>query len=133
MLIYVDSNIVIYLIEQPLLFGPRATSRISTLTAAGDRIVASELTRLECRSNAVAAVNQKLLDEYDKFFDQAVALLMPLSTAVVDRATEIRGRYRFKTPDALHLGAAIEAGCHSFLTNDVRLSHFPNLTVELLP
>lgn len=95
--------------------------------------MASELSRLECRSNAVAAANQKLLDEYDQFFDQAVAVLMPLSTAVVDLATEIRGRHRFKTADALHLAAAIEAGCQSFLTNDLRLSRFPNLTVEILP
>jgi predicted nucleic acid-binding protein len=58
---------------------------------------------------------------------------MLLTTAVVDRATVIRGRYRFKTPDALHLAAAIEAGCQTFLTNDARLGGFPDLTVEALP
>ena len=133
MLIYLDSNILIYLIEQPPFLGARATARIAALTAAGDQIVASELSRLECRSNAVAAANQNLLDEYDQFFDHAVAVLMPLSAAVVDLATEIRGRHRFKTADALHLAAAVEAGCQSFLMNDLRLNRFPNLKVELLP
>jgi predicted nucleic acid-binding protein len=132
-LIYLDSNIVIYLIEQSPPFGMRTTGRITALRAAGDAIAASDLTRMECRSNAVAAADQVTLGLYDAFFGQAVARLMPLSTAVVDRATGIRGRYRFKTPDSLHLAAAIEAGCQVFLTNDLRLSKFPDLVVELLP
>ncbi len=133
MLIYLDSNIVIYLIERPPQFGPRASVRLAAAKAAGDHLVVSELTRLECRSDAIAAANQTLLDQYDEFFARAVVQVMPLSTAVVDLATEIRGRHRFKTADALHLAAAIEAGCQSFLTNDLRLSRFPNLTVEILP
>jgi uncharacterized protein len=132
-LIYLDSNIVIYLIEQSPSFGARATARITALTAAGDAIVVSDLSRLECRSNAVAVADQVTLDLYDVFFRQAVARLMPLSRSVVDRATEIRGRYRFKTPDSLHLAAAVEAGCQSFLTNDLRLNRFAGLVVELLP
>ena len=45
----------------------------------------------------------------------------------------IRGRYRFKTPDSIHLAAAVESGCQLFLTNDVRLNRFTDLTVEVLP
>jgi predicted nucleic acid-binding protein len=52
-LIYLDSHIVIYLIEQPAQFGLRASARLARLTTAGDEIVMSELTRLECRSNAL--------------------------------------------------------------------------------
>jgi predicted nucleic acid-binding protein len=132
-LVYLDSNIIIYLIEQSPSFGARATARIAALRTAGDAIVASDLSRLECRSNAVAAADQVTLDLYDVFFRQAVARLMPLSRSVVDRATEIRGRYRFKTPDSLHLAASVEAGCQSFLTNDLRLNRFADLAVELLP
>ena len=46
LLIYVDSCVVIYLIEQPPVFGPRATARIAALLARGDKILVSELTRL---------------------------------------------------------------------------------------
>ena len=133
MLIYPDSNIVIYLIEQPVSFGTRASARIAAAAAAGDRIVVSDLTRLECRANAVASGDQDTLAQYDAFFSQAVERIMPLTTAVCDRATIIRGQYRFKTPDALHLAAAVEAGCQLFLTNDTRLSGFPDLAIETLP
>ncbi len=35
--------------------------------------------------------------------------------------------------DALQLAAAVELGANVFLTNDVRLRSFPDLTVEVLP
>ena len=133
MLVYLDSNIVIYLIEQPTDFGPRASACISKRAATGDRIVVSDLTRLECRANAVASGDRVTLVHYDAFFRQAVEQVMALTTTVVDRATAIRGQYRFKTPDALHLAAAAEAGCQVFLTNDLRLGGFRDLIVEALP
>ena len=47
--VFLDTNIVIYLIEQPANFGPRAAARIAAAVAAGDTMVVSDLTRLECR------------------------------------------------------------------------------------
>jgi predicted nucleic acid-binding protein len=129
LLIYLDSCIVIYLIEQPPGFGPRAAA----LLAAGDKMVVSDLSRLECRCNPLAAGDAATLGQYDLFFTRAVDQVALLTTAVCDRSTEIRGRYRFKTPDALHLAAAFESGCQVFLTNDARLSRFTGLTVEALP
>ena len=37
-----------------------------------------------------------------------------------------------KTPDAIQLAVALEAGCGGFLTNDHRLSAFRSLTVVQL-
>jgi len=132
-LVYLDSNIVIYLIEQLAQLGPRATARIAEMAAAGDTLAVSDLTRLECRSIPVATGDQATLAQYDAFFSHGVERVVPLTTAVVDRATIIRGQHRFKTPDALHLAAAVEAGCRGFLTNDARLTGFPGIKVEILP
>ena len=133
MLIYLDSCIVIYLIEQAPGFGPRATNRIADALAAGDKLLVSDLTRLECRAKPLVAGDAALLADYDRFFTSVVEPIALLTTAVCDRATLIRGQYRFKTPDSLHLAAAVEAGCQVFLTNDMRLNRFPGLTVEVLP
>lgn len=130
---YLDSCIVIYLIEQTPGFGPRAANRIATALAAGDKLLVSDLTRLECRAKPLAAGDAALLGDYDRFFTSVVEPAVLLTTAVCDRATLIRGQHRFKTPDSLHLAAAVEAGCQVFLTNDTRLSRFPGLTVEVLP
>jgi predicted nucleic acid-binding protein len=133
LLIYLDSCIVIYLIEQTPGFGPRASSRVAALLANGDRMVVSDLSRLECRANPLTAGDTTTLGHYDLFFANSVEPVVPLTTAVCDRATEIRGKYRFGTPDALHLAAAVESGCRVFLTNDARLSRFTGITVEQLP
>ncbi|MBW3539280.1 MAG: hypothetical protein KY476_03345 [Planctomycetes bacterium] len=69
---------------------------------------------------------------------------MPLTGAMHTRASAIRGGHRYPAvapsqpkryglADALHLAAAIEAGCDVFLTNDHQLSNFPDITVEELP
>jgi hypothetical protein len=63
--------------------------------------------------------------DYDDFFADAVMEIVALSREVMGRATEIRARYGFKTPDAVHLAAAIVTSCDVFLTNDHRLDRFP--------
>jgi predicted nucleic acid-binding protein len=127
--IFLDSNIVIYLIEQTAIWGPKASSRIAASLANSDQFMTSDLTRLECHVGP-----QKSADfaTYDTFFTLSDVLMFPLSAAVCDRAAEIRARYRFKLADSLHLTAAIESGSSVFLTNDARLSAFSGLTVEIL-
>jgi predicted nucleic acid-binding protein len=43
---------------------------------------------------------------------------LPVSTAIAERAAEIRALYRLKTPDAIQAATALEAGCNAFLTNN---------------
>ena len=40
---------------------------------------------------------------FDDYFKEIVSEIISLSREVIDRATEIRARYEFKTPDAIHL------------------------------
>jgi predicted nucleic acid-binding protein len=57
---------------------------------------------------------------------------VPMATAVFERACHIRARHKFTLADTLHLAAAVEARCGAFLTNDHRLSSFPDIPVEVL-
>ena len=133
MLIYLDANIVIYLIEQPAGWGPRVTARIHTLRGNADTMAMSDLTRLECRVQPLATSNTARLAQFDAFFVSSDVQVFSLPAAVFDRATVVRARYRFKLADSLHLACAVEVGCDRFLTNDVRLSAFTDITVEVLP
>jgi predicted nucleic acid-binding protein len=132
-LIYLDANIVIYLIEQPAGWGPRAKTRIDALRANGDKMAVSDLTRLECRVQPLATNNTARLAQFSAFFISSDVQVFSLPAAVFDRATEVRAQYRFKLGDSLHLACAVEAGCDRFLTNDVRLSAFSDIPVEVLP
>ena len=51
---------------------------------------------------------------------------------MIDRATDIRARYGFRTPDAMHLAAAVVSGCDVFLTNDHRLDRFPDIAMDVI-
>lgn len=133
MLTYCDSVILIYYLDTVGPFNVRATNRLTTLLAAGDRIAASDLSRLECRVKPIRLGHSAVLTRFDTFFTLPDVQIVPLTTAVYDRATDIRARHSFRTTDALHLAAAIEAGCGSFLTHDLRLSKFTDIPVELLP
>lgn len=75
---------------------------------------------MECRVGAYQLGDAELLRRYDDFF--ARTTMFSMTAAVFDRAAELRARHRIKTPDALHLAAALEHGCDEFWTNDDRLT-----------
>jgi predicted nucleic acid-binding protein len=133
MIVYSDANILIYLIEQPPLWGPRAAARYASLRAANDEVVVSDLARLECRVGPLQTGNMKLLAQFDAFFAAPDVRVVPLNAAVCERAAQVRATYRFKALDSLHLAAAIVHGCDRFLTNDTRLSACTDIVVEVLP
>jgi excisionase family DNA binding protein len=48
MIVFLDTNIVIYAIESHVAFGVRARTRIAIAVAAGDSFMVSDLVRMEC-------------------------------------------------------------------------------------
>lgn len=50
----------------------------------------------------------------------------------LDRATEIRARYRCGVADSVHLAAALASGCDLFPTNDLRLTGFPDMQAVMV-
>lgn len=133
MLIYCDTVIVIYGVEATSLYQPRAQARLAAMRAAGDPLAVSDLTWLECRIKPIRLGDTALLANFTAFLTGPNVIKVPLSTPVYERATLIRAQYNYKLGDALHLAAAVEAGCGAFLTNDLRLSAFRGLPVEVLP
>jgi uncharacterized protein len=130
--VFLDTNLVIYLIEQPPVWGARTSVHIRAVRDAGDTLALSELVRMECRVGPLVQNDVALLAQYDAFFEGFDILVAAISRSVCDRATQIRATHRYRSLDALHLAAAIEAGCGLFLTNDQRLSSFPDIPVEIL-
>lgn len=129
MRMYLDAAPVIYTVEEVSPYAPA----VDTLLSASEVVqVASDLTRLECRIKPLRNGDAALLKDYDDYFHEAVAEIVILSREVIDRAAEIRAKYGFRTPDAIHLAAAIVSGCAMFLTNDHRLDRFPDITIKVV-
>lgn len=66
------------------------------------------------------------------FFAGVELVLAEVSSAVVERATDLRARYNLKTPDAIHYATAGETGATVFLTGDRALSRCTEVPVEVL-
>ena len=96
MLIYCDSVIPIYYFEGAPLFKARAMARLAALWTAGDTVAVSDLVRLECRMLPIRLGNAVQLADYDNLFGQPNVTLVPITTAVFDRATIIRARHNFQ-------------------------------------
>jgi len=131
--VFLDTNVLIYFIENPPSWGPRAVARLVVLGAAGDTPVVSDLTRMECRVKPLKTGDIALLAAFDGFFVSPGLEVVGLTAAVCDRPTLLRAGHNFKTPDALQLAAAIVHGCDRFLTNDKRLSACKDIPIEVLP
>jgi predicted nucleic acid-binding protein len=133
MQIYCDSGILMYYFDHTGSFNVRATNRLKALEAAGDWIAISDLVRLEYRIKPLFNGDNIKLSLFDAFCSQPNVQVVPMSTAVFDRAALIRVTHKFKLGDSLHLAAAMESRCDRFLTNDLRLSAFTGVPIEMLP
>jgi predicted nucleic acid-binding protein len=133
-MICLDTNCVIYLIENNPFWGPRTVARLATAKAAGDTVAICDLVRSECLVGPLRNGDTALLANYQQFFNSPAVQMLPLTAAVCERADEVRvaSAMQFELPDALHLAAAIVHGCGLFLTNDVRLVNCTEIAVELL-
>jgi predicted nucleic acid-binding protein len=133
-MICLDTNCIIYLIENNPVWGPKVVARLATARAAGDAIAVCDLARSECLVGPLRSGDAALLANYQSFFASPAVQTLPLTPAVCEKAAEVRvaSALRFELPDALHLAAALIHGCGLFLTNDARLARCTEIAVEVL-
>jgi uncharacterized protein len=112
--IYLDTCMIIGLIE-----GDTNQQTILKSSLPLHQIYSTELARLEARLLAVRQNNETALQQFDRFF--TVCEMIDLNRAVFELATTLGADSLLKTPDALHLAAAIQAECTEFWTNDKQL------------
>ncbi len=128
--IYLDSCIVIYLIEEHLTFAPIIES---LLTNQADAVLfISSLTEMECLVMPLRNQNQLLVDKFRNWFDDLIVLVN--TREVFHQGAQLRADHKsLKTPDAIHLATALHYGCDEFWTNDNRLSKIaPTLAKNIL-
>src|SRR5258705_40506 len=133
MLVYLDSVICIYAVDGAPSFKARAQARLAKMAAANDKPVISDLTWLEGRGKPIRLADAVALADMEAFLSGSDVIRWSMPSSVFERACRVRALHNLKLGDALHLAAAVENGCDLFLTNDHRLSMFPDILVEVLP
>lgn len=117
-LIYLDSCIVIYLVERHPIYEMLLRDKLAAVGQA--QLAVSPLVRIEVLVHPLRNQNTDLEQLYRLFLAEQISLSMP--EEVFDAALTLRVSNNLKTPDALHLATAQHHGCTQFWTNDERLA-----------
>ena len=117
-MIYLDSCIVIYAVEDDSERGERVRQRIAS--EADTEFAVSPLVLLECLIGPLRSGNPALRDHYQR----ALSLFRMLPSGVDEfaRAAELRALTGLRTPDAIHLATAQLGSADQLWTNDSRLT-----------
>lgn len=128
-LVYLDSSIIIYLVERHPVYAPQIESTLSK--AENISLVASPLVHLEVLCKPLQDEQGELVTLYRQFL--ATLRTLSIDNHTFDLALSLRVRHRLKTPDAIHLAVAKQHQCDFLWTNDNRLSAAAGaMTINLL-
>lgn len=132
MTLFLDANVIIYLVEGTKTIRDRASRIISRYRDAEEaRIAVSRLSWLECRIHPLRKRDQAMLKAYAGFFAAPDLLVVELSAPVIEVAAQLRAVLNLSTPDALQAASALQiAGPLRLFSNDRRLAKIPGLMVE---
>lgn len=126
----VDTAAFIYLIEASPVWLPVVRPLFAAADAGAIEIVTSSVTLLEVLVAPYRARNNVLAERFEALLTRSRGVsLVELSRQQLRRAAEIRARYGARTPDALQLAAALDAGCATFVTSDRRMPEVVGLRV----
>jgi predicted nucleic acid-binding protein len=127
--VYVDANILIYIVEGNKALTSALKQIVEALDAGALSAVTSELTLAEVLIGPLRNNDQKLASTYRSLLlSSKVLRTVPVSAAILERSAAIRCNSMTSLPDAIHLATAELAGCKYFLTEDRQLRVQPPLT-----
>ncbi len=114
-MVYVDTNILIYLLEKNERYVDGLILTMEQLLTEGQTFLTSVLTLSEFLA--------KRLDSSPTMFDDVQALsLAAIDETIACKAGLLQRQHTLKIGDALHLATSIERGCQTFFTNDAHLA-----------
>ena len=82
MIVYLDSNIVIYTVDDPPIWGAKAVTRLTALRSNGDTFMVSDLTRMECLVGPLKTGDAALENDYRAFFGSTGVKVAAITASV---------------------------------------------------
>lgn len=124
-----DTAPLIYFIEE----NPTYIETVRLFFEAMDRgsflVVTSTLTLLEVLVHPLRSNNTELAAEYRDILLNSKLMSLEVSNAIAERAAQLRATHNIRTPDAIQISAALEAGATHFFTNDIQLPDIPSIQI----
>lgn len=129
----VETAPYIYYVENHPVYADKVDAIFQIVESMTIEIKTSVITLSETLMKPIQSGDQLLTDSYRKLLTETNAIsLISITPELAEKAAYLRAQYNLRTPDALHIAAAIESGCDAFLTNDQGFSRVTELRVLLL-
>lgn len=120
--IFLDTNVLIYFIEDEGELGRQAFALIERMSERRDEVLTSALTLGEILTRPIEMSRQDIADRYESLLLSSGVRLLSFDRAGALAYARIRSDRSIKPPDALQLAVASSAGCDLFITNDRQLT-----------
>jgi predicted nucleic acid-binding protein len=124
-----DTAPLIYFIEE----NPAYIEMVGLFFEAMDRgdflVVTSTVTLLEVLVHPLRNNNIELATEYRDILLNSRLKTLEVSNAIAEQAAGLRAAHNIRTPDAIQISAALNAGATHFFTNDIRLPEIPSIQI----
>jgi predicted nucleic acid-binding protein len=121
-LIFWDTNLFIYLIEEHPDFGPKVEAIRNSMYRRADRLCTSALTVGEVLTGPTIRKDRVLLDLYKSILQPPLVSVLPFAWEATDHYAQIRADSSISRADAMQLACAAAASVDLFLTNDAHLN-----------
>ena len=131
--LYVETAPFIYYIEENPTYITRMDQIMAAIRQRPIQGICSVVTLAEVLPVPLKAKNAALVQAYEAILlDSREFECVSIDQRTAIKAARLRARYELKTPDALHVAAALEARCDAFLTNDKGIQRVRELQVLVL-
>lgn len=131
--IFLDTAPVIYFVERNPQYFIITEAIFQKIDSGQMRAVTSSITLAECLVIPIHQNNESLQQDFQDLITNGVhTQFQTINQAVGILGAQLRAQYNLTLADALQIASAIEAGCDTFLTNDVKLKRVSELPVLVL-
>lgn len=131
--LYIETAPLIYYVEENPVYVSRMDAIIDRIESTPIEVVSSVITLTEVLIHPLRLGNKRLEQEYrDILLHSGGFRLLSITSQIAEAAAELRARYNLRTPDALHVAAAVDAGCDAFLSNDADLQRIKEIPILVL-
>lgn len=132
-----DTSPLIYFIEDHPSYAKRLSAFFEAVDRERIRVVTSVVTLAEVLVRPLRERRPDLVQRYREILLNSAGFeTLPVSAEIAEQAAQLRATHGLRTPDALQLATALDAGARIFLTNDAQLpktSHLEVLVLAQLP
>jgi predicted nucleic acid-binding protein len=131
--LYVETAPFIYYVEDHPGYADKLELVFETVKAGRAEIVTSVITLVKTLTKPLKMGDKHVEQAYRTLLQETrYVTLLAITISIADRGADLRARYKLRTPDALHLAAALDSGCNAFLTNDLALQRVTELPILIL-